>query len=201
MRLTTAFAATAAAMLLTGLSGGMALAQEADVVTLTTSGSGTEEVPSGSGQDGATLAGTFTLSADNMLTYTVSVTGNDEPISAGHIHQGATGVNGDVVVELDTAAISEGTEATVMVPAEVADAMRADPSGFYANVHSASFAPPTGVARGQLSADGDEAPSVVDTGTGGQAAESGPAGMLLVIGPAGAIAAGAALLVRRLRTS
>ncbi|MBW0118941.1 MULTISPECIES: CHRD domain-containing protein [Pseudonocardia] len=201
MKLTRILTAAAAAALLTGVSGGIALAQETDPVTLTTSGSGAEEVPSGTGQDGATLAGTFTLAADDTLTYTLSVTGADEPLTMGHIHQGAAGANGDVVVPLDIAAISAGTEATAMVPAEVADAMRADPSGFYANVHSASYAPPAGVARGQLSLDGAAAPSVVNTGTGGQAA--GPdAGALALLGGVGlAAVAGSVLVARRRRTS
>jgi len=206
MRMTKALVATAAAVLLTGLSGGIALAQGADAVQLTTSGSGAEEVPAGSGQEGATLAGTFTLATDDTLTYTLSVTGNEEPITAGHIHQGAAGTNGGVMVELDVAAISEGTEATVTVPDDVADAIRADPAGFYANLHSASYAPPTGVARGQLSTDGGAAPSTVDTGTGGQAAgsatsRSGQVGAVLTVGLAAAAAAGAVLAVRRRRTS
>lgn len=54
------------------------------------------------------------------------------------------------MVPLDVAAVTTGTEATTMVPAEVVDAIRADPSGYYANVHSASCAPPVGVARGRL---------------------------------------------------
>ncbi|WP_219420315.1 CHRD domain-containing protein [Pseudonocardia nigra] len=201
MRLTKTLGAVAGALLLVGLSTGVAVAQDEETMTFTASGSGEEEIPAGSGQAGATVAGTFTLSADDTLTYTVSIEGNDEPVTAGHIHQGAAGVNGDVVVMLDAAAITAGSEATAEVPAEVADALRADPSGFYLNTHSASFAPPTGVARAQLSADGATAPSSVPTGTGGQAADGVDTTALAGLGVAAAVAAGAVVLVRRRRAS
>lgn len=188
--------AVAGAALLVGVSAGTAIAQEDDTLMLTTEASGEQELPAGSGQEGATAAGTFELSADNTLTYTVAVTGADEEVSAGHIHQGATGVNGDVVVELDAAALQSGSEASTEVPAEVADAIRANPAGFYFNSHSASFAPPTGVARGQLTEAGGTAPSVVDTGTGGQAAAQG-SGVLAGAVVIGAVALAGGLVLRR----
>jgi hypothetical protein len=70
----------------------------------------------------------------------------------GHIHQGVTGVNGDVKVPLFTTPMPAGVSAaagavTVSDPA-IADALRADPSGFYLNLHTQEF--PGGAVRGQL---------------------------------------------------
>lgn len=192
LTLSAALVAASAALLVGPVATG-AGAQDTGPLALTVSGSGAQEVPSGSGQEGATVAGALSLAVDGTLTYTLSVGGADEPVTLGHIHSGATGVNGPVVVPLDVAAISAGTQATVQVPADVATALRATPGEFYVNIHSASFAPPTGVARGQLSATGAAAPTVVNTGTGGQAAENVDA--LMPLGLLAAAAAGAVLVV------
>jgi hypothetical protein len=185
--------AVAGAALLLGLVATPAAAQE-DALTFTAAGSGTEEVPAGAGEDGATVAGTFSLSSDDVLTYTVSAQGQEGAVAGAHIHEGAAGTNGPVAVALDEAAVNAGREATVDVPAEVADALRADVTGFYLNVHSAAF--PDGFARGQLTTAGGTPPILVDTGSGGQAAGADPAGPALVAALAGAVVAGA-LLARR----
>lgn len=70
----------------------------------------------------------------------------------GHIHQGVSGVNGDVKVPLFATPMPDGVTAaagavTVSDPA-IADALRADPSGFYLNLHTKEF--PGGAVRGQL---------------------------------------------------
>lgn len=70
----------------------------------------------------------------------------------GHIHQGKAGVNGDVKVPLFTSALPANSTAaagavTVSDPA-IADQLRADPSGFYLNLHTTEF--PGGAVRGQL---------------------------------------------------
>lgn len=186
-------AVTAATALALGASPALA-----DEVALTASGTGEEEVPAGSGEAGATVEGEFVLDTDEgTLTYTVTVEGNSEEITAGHIHVGEAGVNGDVVVPLDTAAVQSGEEATVEVEVDIAEAIESDPAGFYLNVHSDSFAPPTGNARGQLEAS---APTSVPSGDGTSAGTSTTAlagGVLLVAG-VGAVAVGAA---RRRRTA
>ncbi|MGF1646016.1 MAG: CHRD domain-containing protein [Kineosporiaceae bacterium] len=183
----------AAAILLGGaaaVTAAPALATSSDWTTLTASGSGEQEVPAGSGEAGATTVGSFQLNRDGDLTYTVTVSGNSEEITAGHIHRGAAGVNGDVVVELDPAAINAGETATTTVDPEVAGRILDNPGNYYLNLHSPSFAPPTGVARGQLAAAA-EAPEMIQTGTGGQAAErsAGPAELaVLALAVAGAFA-------------
>lgn len=70
----------------------------------------------------------------------------------GHIHQGGSGVNGDVKVPLFTTAMPKTVNAaagvtTVSDPA-IADAIRSRPAGFYLNLHTAEF--PGGAVRGQL---------------------------------------------------
>lgn len=176
---------------------GTALAQ--DSANLTASGSGAEEVPAGSGEEGTTTTGSFQVDAAGSLTYTVSVTGNSEELTMGHIHEGAAGVNGGVVIQLDPAAITAGTSATVEVDPALAAEIIADPAGFYLNTHSASFAAPTGVARAQLTA-GSTAPSTIDTGTGGQAAVGTGSSTSYVLGGVALVAvAGGALAVARRR--
>jgi hypothetical protein len=65
-------------------------------------------------------------------------------ITAMHIHQGATGVNGSVVI-----GFTPGTTAcTPSVDAGLVAGIEADPAGFYFNAHTAANA--AGAARGQL---------------------------------------------------
>jgi CHRD domain-containing protein len=88
----------------------------------------------------------------NRITYAFSWKGISAP-QLGHIHQGAKGVNGPVVVPLFTTAMPDTATAaagvlTVDDPA-TADALRANPSGFYLNLHTKEFS--GGAVRGQLS--------------------------------------------------
>jgi hypothetical protein len=87
----------------------------------------------------------------DRITFAFSWKGISAP-TLGHIHQGEAGVNGDVKVPLFTTPMPAGVNAaagaiTVSDPA-IADALRADPSGFYLNLHTAQF--PGGAVRGQL---------------------------------------------------
>lgn len=73
-------------------------------------------------------------------------TSNVDNILAAHIHVGAAGVNGGVVVNLDWA--GTGGNGCVEATAELIKQIRQDPSGYYVNVHSPEF--PAGAIRGQL---------------------------------------------------
>lgn len=65
--------------------------------------------------------------------------------TAAHIHVGAAGVAGSIVVPLGTAYSRRGcTTATK----ELIDAILANAKGYYVNVHNASY--PGGAIRGQL---------------------------------------------------
>jgi hypothetical protein len=78
-------------------------------------------------------------------------------IVAGHIHSGAAGVAGPPVVALPISVAAPLVSPTgsiliqftnVAVPEAVANAIKANPAGFYLNLHSALN--PAGVVRGQL---------------------------------------------------
>lgn len=198
--------AVVAAGLLTGaalLSGGATALASANTgaVNLSASGTGEQEFPAGTGEEGATATGSFQLTPAGALTYTVRVAGNSEPVAAGHIHEGAAGVNGPVVVPLSEVSINAGTSNTVQIDAALAARIIANPAGFYLNTHSASFSPPTGVARGQLTAAAG-APAVINTGTGGQAADgAGGTTVLAVTAGLGVLVAAGAVAVARRRTT
>jgi CHRD domain len=71
---------------------------------------------------------------------------NIETAMAAHIHLGVAGSNGPVVVDFPiTGNMSSGE---VEVDAELIKAIRQNPSGYYVNVHNASY--PSGAIRGQL---------------------------------------------------
>jgi hypothetical protein len=88
---------------------------------------------------------------DNTLTYSISWRGIGTPTEA-HIHHGARGADGPVVVPLfatpptPTGGSASGT-VTVTDPALLTD-MQSDPTSFYADLHTTAF--PAGAARAQL---------------------------------------------------
>ena len=167
----------------------------ADTVSLSAAGTGADEVPAASATD--KVAASIEIDARaGSLTYTVSFQGSEPPV-AGHIHKGAAGVAGDVVVPLDAAVIAAGGTATVPIDKALAAAIVADPSGYYVNVHTESHS--AGAARGQLTAGRGTTPTAVNAGTGGQfAAANGGSNLpmiailvgavLVVLGAAGIIA-------------
>ena len=75
--------------------------------------------------------------------------------TAGHIHAGAAGVAGPIVVDLlggaspDALESDDEYEACVPGDAEVLEAIVANPDQYYANLHNPRF--PAGAVRGQLS--------------------------------------------------
>jgi CHRD domain len=86
------------------------------------------------------------------LTYSnIGTTAAPTPTLA-HIHQGAAGINGPIVVPFtpftDLGATS-ATDCTAMAPA-LATQIMTTPQNFYVNVHTSDF--PAGAIRGQLSA-------------------------------------------------
>jgi CHRD domain len=71
--------------------------------------------------------------------------------TASHIHRGAAGKTGDIVVNFfaqDTAVAGNKKSGCVQADAEVVAAIAAKPTNYYVNVHSADF--PKGEIRGQL---------------------------------------------------
>lgn len=122
------------------------------------------------------------------------VTSTVKGAAAMHIHKGASGANGAVVVTLDVKSINGGS-ICAKGTAAVAGAIAADPAGYYVNIHTP--AAPGGALRGQLAS---ATPSGVNAGSGGLAGTTqGTSVVLVALMVAGAGLAGAAgwRLVRR----
>lgn len=136
----------------------------------------------------ASLTGTAEVTVDaSSGQVCAKVTSNVKGAVAMHIHQGAAGKDGPVVLPLDPKTIN-GAQACVTAKAALAESIKANPAGFYVNIHTP--AAPAGAVRGQLAAV--SAPTSVNAGSGGQAGTSGPDGGLLVLIVAGVGLTGAA---------
>ena len=105
--------------------------------------SGAQEVPGPGDANGVGIA-VITIDGTS-IRYSVLHQGITAPTGA-HIHTGATGVAGPVIVPLDHNALMSGV--VTGVAADVINQIKANPSGFYVNVHSGEF--PNGAIRGQL---------------------------------------------------
>ena len=120
---------------------------------LSASLSGAEEVP-GPGVDPGTGTAELRLEGDEIC-YELNVTMGETP-TAAHIHQGAKGESGDVVVNLNPE-FTQGESAFMAqscIPSggSVAVPIFDDPASYYVNVHTAEH--PNGAVRGQLQATG-----------------------------------------------
>lgn len=100
-----------------------------------------------------TATGTATVEVDpsqsaNNVTYTLNVTGLTGPAVAGHLHKGALGVAGDVIVALPN--LPAGTDGSASgaftLSGDNLQALYA--GGTYLNLHTADF--PAGEIRGQV---------------------------------------------------
>ena len=165
-------AALAAATLATGVA-------RAAVISFTFELTAAEEVPT-PGPEGAT--GTARISIDdetNEVCYELTVDGiaADDAVVAAHIHAGAAGVAGDVVVPLFTEPPSGDMAGCVAeVDPSVVAAIIDDPAGFYVNIHTEAF--PGGAVRGQMVVSGvsEDCDITVEPATvaeGGQVVVSG----------------------------
>jgi hypothetical protein len=104
-----------------------------------------EEVP-GPGPAGA--KGTADVVFDDQagtVCYELTYSGISKP-TAAHIHQGAKGVAGPVVVDFDVT--KNGDKGCVPVDASKAGDIQAYPGQYYVNVHTVDY--PKGAMRGQL---------------------------------------------------
>lgn len=146
-----------------------------------------DEVPD-KGPEGATGVATVNVNTDtNEVCYQISASGLSEEPNLGHIHQGAKGVAGPVVVDFNVAA--NGLEKCVTGDAAKVAAIVADPAGFYVNLHTAGY--PKGAMRGQL--------AVASAAVTGTTTTAGTAGAALATsgtrGPGILAASGLAALV------
>lgn len=104
---------------------------------------GAAEVPGPGDADGSGIA-VVTVNG-TTINYSVLVQGIGTATLA-HIHRGAAGVSGPVVVDFNAGTLVNGTVSGVSQT--LIDEILANPSGFYVNVHNAEF--PNGAIRGQL---------------------------------------------------
>jgi hypothetical protein len=129
-----------------GLAGARA---EATQIQLRTALTAAQEVPPPTG-DVSAARGTFTArvarsGADAVLTWQLTFSGLTGAAGAAHLHTGATGASGPVVVPLCGPCESPASGTATLTPA-VLQAVLA--GGVYANVHTAANAP--GEIRGQV---------------------------------------------------
>jgi hypothetical protein len=116
-------------------------------VSLAANLKGANQVPKGSGDpDGSGSA--YVNVANGKVCYTIRVQGIKLPATEAHIHKGAAGVNGNVVVNLtppDQSGISGGCTA---VKPTLSKQIQQNPANYYVNIHNKDF--PEGAIRGQL---------------------------------------------------
>ena len=138
--------------LVLGLVASLALAGmvAAAETTLTATLAGVTEGDNPGDPDGTGTASVVIDPAAGTACWNLTATGI-EPVTQSHIHVGAAGVSGDVVVPLDVDGF-EGTSegCTSDVDAAVLQAVLDDTAGHYVNLHTADF--PPGAIRGQLAA-------------------------------------------------
>jgi hypothetical protein len=102
--------------------------------------------PAGGDPDGAGLARIEINNSTNTVCTDLEIR-QISPATAAHIHRGAAGVNGPPVITLDTPDDNDSDDCDEVDQALI-DEIRANPAGFYVNVHTADF--PDGAIRGQL---------------------------------------------------
>lgn len=111
---------------------------------------GAAEVPGPGDNDGAGIA-TITIEGSNV-NYTILVASIELSGLAAHIHRGAAGSAGDVVVSLNPTFLGGSAVGTATADPATISEILANPAGFYVNVHNSEFA--NGAVRGQLNGSG-----------------------------------------------
>lgn len=117
----------------------------AHVVTMTAALDAAEEVPE-PGPPGATGNAEVSINDEaRELCYTLTYQGIGKP-TAAHVHQGAAGTAGPVVIDLGIA--DHGDQACITADQTALEEVLADPEGHYVNIHTSEH--PKGALRGQL---------------------------------------------------
>ncbi len=117
----------------------------------------TGEAETPAGDPVATGTSTFRLRAgQGQVCFSIKVDNLRTPAAAAHIHSGAAGVAGAIVVPLKTPDSSGSSTGCVAAARNVVGQILASPVQFYANVHTSEF--PGGAVRGQLSGTTPAAP-------------------------------------------
>lgn len=122
---------------------------DGSAVTLKARLSGAEEAPGPGVEEG--VGAVLIDIGGTKGCYDLKVTMGEKPVKA-HIHQGAKGASGPVIVDLmptfEPGEAAVTAKSCVDLPADTAATLIADPSAYYVNVHSEAH--PDGAMRGQL---------------------------------------------------
>ncbi len=108
---------------------------------------GVAEVPGPGASNGSGAAVVAVDTTANRACVLFTLAGVELPTAMAHIHSGAAGVAGPVVVPLTAPLTASSASCALATPAILA-AIVASPAAHYANVHTAGF--PGGAVRGQL---------------------------------------------------
>lgn len=110
---------------------------------------GSNEVPTGDPK-GIGFAAIGVDPTNNSIMFDVAVSGITLPATGMHIHVGADGVAGDIVVPADKFPDASGMATTTVMSIDptLIQNILANPAGYYFNVHNQEF--PGGALRGAL---------------------------------------------------
>lgn len=127
----------------------VALTAKAGGTVLTADLKGSNETPAGD-PDGSGTATFRMIRGAAVICYSISVEDIMLPATGAHIHQGAAGTNGDIVVALKAPNARGKSVGCANSTRTLVAAILDNPGGYYANVHTTDY--PAGALRGQLSA-------------------------------------------------
>jgi hypothetical protein len=109
----------------------------------------TGEAETPAGEPAGTGTATFHLRRNQgQVCFTMQVQAITLPSVGSHIHSGAAGTAGPIVVQLRAPNSSGTSSGCVTASRAVVNQILGNPTGFYANVHTTDF--PGGAVRGQL---------------------------------------------------
>lgn len=102
------------------------------------------------GGDGSAIGSARIRVSRGEVCFAITTHGLSSPALAAHIHEGAAGTNGGVVLDFDWATNGSAENASGCVSADpnLIRAIRQNPESYYVNVHNATV--PSGAVRGQL---------------------------------------------------
>jgi len=110
---------------------------------------GANEVPKAGDPNASGSTFVVMESTTGKVCYVITVSGISAPLTAGHIHVGAAGVAGPVVIPLPLTGGPNVFAGCTTAAKTLIKSILNNPSGYYTNVHNPQF--PGGVIRGQLS--------------------------------------------------
>ena len=105
---------------------------------------GAQEVPPSDGDPIGQGIATFTIKGKQICGLFTLSQATSFTVTGTHIHQGAVGVDGPIVVSFGATVGSK----VCLNAAGIVNQIKANPAGFYANIHTSTS--PNGAVRGQL---------------------------------------------------